>query len=58
MGPHRAGSPLKYLLKSEVISQISLTHLRPMFPSNKNESVTLHWKSTDWFLYDNNICLR
>ena len=55
MGYWKAESHLKYLVKSEIISKISLTHLRTMFPSNRNQSVTLQWKSTDWFLYDNNI---
>ena len=26
-----------------------------MFPSYRNQSVDLHCKSTDWFLYDENI---
>ena len=26
-----------------------------MFPSYRNQSVDLLWKSIDWFLYDGNI---
>ena len=32
-----------------------LTLYRPMFPSYRNQSLDLRWKSTDWFLYDGSI---
>ena len=35
--------------------ELALTLQRPMFPSYRNQSVDLLYKSTDWFLYDGNI---
>ena len=37
------------------VAEDNLTLQRPMFPSNRNQSVDLLCKSTDWFLYDGNI---
>ena len=28
------------------------THLMPVLPSYRNQSIDLLWKSIDWFLYD------
>ena len=35
--------------KISVILKTSLTHLRSMFPSNRNLSLNLHWKQIDCF---------
>ena len=30
----------------------------PVLPSYKNQSIGLHYKPTDWFLYDSSIAVR
>ena len=37
-----------------VVLATFLTHLRSMFPSYRNQSIDMHRKSIDWFLYDGN----
>ena len=34
----------------------SLSHLRPMFPVYRYQSINLLCKSIDWFLFERNIC--
>ena len=38
------------------ISQISLTLSWRKSLSNRDQSITLQWKSVDWFLYDKDYC--
>ena len=33
----------------KTIATALVTHLKPMFPSNRNQSIYLHCKSIDWF---------
>ena len=35
-----------------------LTFFMPMFPSYRNQSIDLQWKSIDWFLYEGNIGMK
>ena len=34
--------------------EVSLTHLMPVLPSYRNQSIDLQSKSIDWFLYEGN----
>ena len=40
------------------MSYVSITHLKPIFPSYGNQSTVLHGESTYWFLYDRRIGLK
>ena len=45
----------KYFVSLQVILwRISLTHQMPVLPSYRNQSIDLHRKSIDWFLYEGN----
>ena len=34
------------------------TFFMAMFPSYRNQSIDLHYKSVDWFLYEVNIAMK
>ena len=41
-----------------LLSIRDVTFFMPMFPSYRNQSIDLHYKSINWFLYEGNIGMK
>ena len=42
------------IMNVNLFSYLALTHEIPVLPSYRNQSIDLHSKSIDWFLYEGN----